>query len=40
MAVFWVGGAIILGGTLAAAAIGGKITGAGAHAPEAAAKEE
>lgn len=40
MAVFWVGGAIILGGSLAAAAIGGKITGAGAHAPEAAAKEE
>lgn len=38
MAVFWVGGAIILGGSLAAAAIGGKI--AGAHAPEAAAKEE
>ena len=40
MAVFWVGGAIILGGSLAAAAIGGKIAGAGAHAPEAAAKEE
>ena len=40
MAVFWVGGAIILGGSLAAAAIGGKIVGAGAHAPEAAAKEE
>lgn len=40
MAVFWVGGAIILGGSLAAAAIGGKIAGAGAHAPEAVAKEE
>ena len=40
MAVFWVGGAIILGGSLAAAAIGGKIAGAGVHAPEAVAKEE
>ena len=39
MAVFWVGGAIILGGTLAAAAIGGKIAGAHAGTAQTAAEE-
>ena len=39
MAVFWVGGAIILGGALAAAAIGGKIAGAHAGTAQAAAEE-
>ena len=40
MVVFWVGGAIILGGSLAAASIGNKIAAAGAPAPEAAPEEE
>ena len=39
MAVFWVGGAIILGGALAAAAIGGKIAGAYAGTAQTAAEE-
>ena len=39
MAVFWVGGAIILGGALAAAAIGGKIAGAHAGTAQTAAEE-
>ena len=39
-AVAWVGGAIILGGSLAAASIGNKIAAAGAPAPEAAPEEE
>ena len=39
MAVFWVGGAIILGGALAAAAIGGKIAGALAGTAQTAAEE-
>ena len=34
MVVFWVGGAIILGGSLVAASIGNKIAAAGASAPE------
>lgn len=34
MAVFWVGGIVILGGSLAAASIGNKIAAAGAPAPE------
>ena len=34
MAVVWVGGAIILGGSLVAASIGNKIAAAGASAPE------
>ena len=34
MVVFWVGGAIILGGSLVAASIGNKIAAAGAPAPE------
>lgn len=38
MAVFWVGGIVILGGSLLAAGIGAKI--AGAHAPEEAAAEK
>lgn len=40
MVVFWVGGAIILGGSLVAAGIGAKIAGAGAHVPETVAEEE
>ena len=39
MAVFWVGGAIILGGALAAAAICGKIAGAHAGTAQTAAEE-
>ena len=34
MVVFWVGGAIILGGSLVAASIGNKIAAAGASAPK------
>ena len=38
MAVFWIGGAIILGGALAAATLGGKL--AGPHAAPAEAKRD